>query len=120
MSYKPQATVGLVCPDCQAVLPAARYRSPWCECGWSSIDSEWSIQNVPPALRRMLIHSKKYAPALEKIDERAAHLITHPWGRWLWNPYLGLTLLLCTPILVFKIIFAGLLLAAWGYSLYVR
>jgi Zn-dependent protease with chaperone function len=120
MSEKTEINKVLICPECAAVLPEERLKSPWCECGWSSVTEEWVSQNIPTRLRRMFMRDRERARKLAQIDGRAAHLLSHPWGKRLWGIYLFITVFLCLPIIATNLFLYGIVLAGLGYTIYLR
>jgi hypothetical protein len=120
MSEITAANIELICPECKANLPDVRSKSPWCECGWSSVTEEWALKNVPPRLRPMLVRDRIRAEKLAKIDKQAVNLFSHPWGKNLWKIYLAITLLFCLPILSIKYILYAIVLMLWGYTVYIQ
>ena len=110
----------ITCPECKTLLPEVRSKTPWCECGWSSVTEEWVSQNIPTKLRRMLLRDRERARKLAEIDGRATHLLAHPWGKLLWEIYLFITLFLCLPIIAIKLLFYGIVLAGLGYTIYLK
>jgi len=120
MSENTEPTKELICPECMAVLPEIRSKHPWCECGWSSETDNWVLRKVHPRLRPMMIRDRTRAEKLSRIDKQAASLLSHPWGKRLYGIYLAITVFLCIPVLTLKYVLYGIVLAAWGYTVYIH
>jgi len=99
-----EASNELFCPECRTLIPAVRQKTPWCECGWSSAVDEWLTNEVPPSMRGGLRRHLRLAQWLAKADNRAMRLTKHRWGRLLWQMYLILTVLMCLPLVLIRMI----------------
>jgi Zn-dependent protease with chaperone function len=109
----------LTCPECHLILPVTRQRSPWCECGWTSVVGEELLYiKVSEDYRRRLEKDNRHAHKLAELDTQILKTLETRSGRLRWRSSLIISLLLCAPFYLLPILLWVSLLVGWGYTLW--